>query len=183
MSVNQARFPAFSRVLHWLMAVMVLAMLFLGIGMASSVSERYRFLVAIHRPLGLAVLVLAAVRLVNRLLNPPPPLPDTIPKVERFAAKTSYILLYALMFLMPLLGWGMLSAAPYPIVIYGSLHLPPILPQDPTLYTWLRRLHTEFAFLLFAVFLAHLGAALMHGLIRRDGVLESMASFRPGRED
>jgi cytochrome b561 len=183
MSVNPARFPAFSRVLHWLMAVMILAMLFLGIGMASSLSERYRFLVAIHRPLGLAVLVLAAVRLVNRLLNPPPPLPDTIPPVERFAARTSYVLLYGLMFLMPLLGWGMLSAAPYPIVIYGSLHLPPILPQDPTLYSWLRRLHTDFAFLLFAVILAHLGAALMHGLIRRDGVLESMASWRPGSRD
>jgi cytochrome b561 len=183
MSADQARFPVFSRLLHWLMAVMVLAMLFLGIGMAATVSERYRFLVAIHRPLGLAILVLVAVRLVNRLLNPPPPLPETIPPVERFAAKTSYVMLYALMFIMPLLGWGMLSAAPYPIVIYGSLHLPPILPHDPTLYVWLRRLHTDFAFLLFAVFLAHLGAALMHGLIRRDGVLESMASWRPGSKD
>jgi cytochrome b561 len=79
MSVNRTQFPAFSRVLHWLMAVIVLAMLFIGIGMASSVSERYRFLVAIHRPLGLAILVLVAARLVNRLLNPPPPLPGTIP--------------------------------------------------------------------------------------------------------
>jgi cytochrome b561 len=184
MSVHQTQFPAFSRLLHWLMAVMVLAMLFLGVGMASSVSERYRLLVAIHRPLGLAILVLVAVRLVNRLLNPPPPLPDTLPPLERFAAKTSYVLLYALMFIMPLVGWGMLSAAPYPIVIYGSLQLPPILPHDPMLYAWLRRLHTDFAFLLFAVFLTHLGAALLHGLIRRDGVLESMASWRRrGNED
>ena len=159
------------------MAVMVLTMLFLGVGMAASVSARYRFLVAIHRPLGLAVLVLAAVRLINRLINPPPPLPDTMLPLQRAAAKGSHVLLYALMFLMPLLGWGMLSAAPYPIVIYGSLRLPPILPPDPALYAWLRQLHTVFAYLLFAVFLAHLGAALMHGLIRRDGVLESMASW------
>jgi cytochrome b561 len=159
------------------MAVMVLTMLFLGVGMAASVSARYRFLVAIHRPLGLAVLVLAAVRLINRLLNPPPSLPDTMLPLQRVAAKGSHVLLYALMFLMPLLGWGMLSAAPYPIVIYGSLRLPPILPSDPALYAWLRQLHTVFAYLLLAVFLAHLGAALMHGLIRRDGVLESMASW------
>src|ERR1700694_3771814 len=108
MNAHQQRFPAVSRLLHWLMAVMVLTMLFLGVGMAASVSERYRFLVAIHRPLGLAVLVLVAIRLVNRLLDPPPPLPDTMPPLQRFAAKASHVLLYALMFIMPVVGWGML---------------------------------------------------------------------------
>jgi cytochrome b561 len=183
MMLHRARFPLVSRVLHWLMAVMVLAMLFLGAGMAATLSERYRLLVAIHRPLGLAVLVLVAIRLINRLLNPPPPLPDSIPILQRVAAKASHVLLYALMFIMPLLGWGMLSAAPYPIVIYGSLRLPPILPQNPALHALLRQLHTDFAYLLFGVFLAHLGAALLHGLIRRDGVFESMASWGRRRGD
>ena len=183
MSVHQAGFPVVSRWLHWVMALMVLTMLFLGVGMAASVSERYRFLVAIHRPLGVAVLFLAAIRLVNRLINPPPALPDTLPPWQRIAAKASHVVLYALMFLMPLLGWGMLSAASYPIVIYGSLRLPAILPQDPTLYAWLRQLHTDFAYLLFAVFLLHLGAALMHGLIWRDGVFQSMASWGNRRTD
>ena len=177
MTAHQARFSLVSRVLHWLMALMVLAMLFIGTGMAASVSERYRFLIAIHRPLGLAVLILVAIRLVNRLINPPPPLPDSLPPLQRVAAKASHVLLYALMFIIPILGWGMLSAAPYPVVIYGSLRLPPILPQNPVLYSWLRELHGDFAYLLFAVFLAHLGAALMHGLIRRDGVFESMATW------
>jgi cytochrome b561 len=177
----QARFPFVSRVLHWLMALMVLAMLFIGTGMAASVSERYRFLIAIHRPLGLAVLILVAIRLINRLINPPPPLPDSLPPLQRVAAKASHVLLYALMFIIPLLGWGMLSAAPYPVVIYGSLRLPPILPQNPDLYSWLRELHGDFAYLLFAVFVVHLGAALMHGLIRRDGVFESMASWSSRR--
>jgi cytochrome b561 len=182
MNAHQARFSPLSRVLHWLMALMIVAMLFIGTGMAASVSERYRFLIAIHRPLGLAVLILVAIRLVNRLINPPPPLPDNLPPLQRVAAKASHVLLYALMFIIPLLGWGMLSAAPYPVVIYGSLRLPPILPQNPVLYSWLRELHGDFAYLLFAVFLVHLGAALMHGLIRRDGVFESMASWsRRGR--
>jgi cytochrome b561 len=72
----------------------------------------------------------------------------------------------------------MLSAAPYPIVIFGSLHLPPILPQNPILYVWLRLLHTYLAYLMFATFVVHFAAALMHALIRRDGVFESMASWR-----
>jgi cytochrome b561 len=72
----------------------------------------------------------------------------------------------------------MLSAAPYPIVFWGGPHLPPIVPQDPLTYAWLRRLHMTLALLLFATILLHFGAALFHALIRRDGVFESMASWR-----
>jgi len=175
---TQARFPAASRLLHWLMAPMIVAMLFIGVGMAATVSTRYDLLVSIHRPLGMAIFVLCVIRIVNRFINPPPELPDTLPSLQRFAAKASYIVLYALMFIMPLVGWGMLSAARYPIVLYGPLRLPPILPHDLTLYAWLRELHTDLAYLFFAAFLVHFGAALFHGLIRRDGVLESMASWR-----
>jgi cytochrome b561 len=175
---TRARFPSVSRLLHWLMAAMIVAILFIGVGMAASLSPRYELLVSIHRPLGIAIFVLCLVRIVNRFINPPPALPDTVPSLQRFAAKASHVLLYALMFIMPLVGWGMLSAARYPIVLYGQLRLPPILPHDLTLYAWLRDLHTGLAYLFFATFLAHFGAALFHGLIRRDGVLESMASWR-----
>ena len=174
----QENFPAASRLLHWLMAPMIVAMLFIGVGMAASVSTRYALLVSIHRPLGVAILLLCVVRIVNRFINPPPILPDTIPSLQRFAAGASHVVLYALMFMMPLIGWGMLSAARYPIVLYGPLRLPPILPHDLTLYAWLRGLHTGLAYLLFATVLAHFGAALFHGLIRRDGVFRSMASWR-----
>ena len=175
---TQTRFPAASRLLHWLMALMIVAMLFIGVGMAASLSPRYEILVSIHRPLGIAILVLCLARIVNRFINPPPELPDTVPSLQRFAAKASHIVLYTLMLIMPLIGWGMLSAARYPIVLYGPLRLPPILPHDLTLYAWLRDLHTVLAYLFFATFLAHFGAALFHGLIRRDGVLASMASWR-----
>jgi cytochrome b561 len=175
---TQARFPAVSRLLHWLMAAMIVAMLFIGVSMAASVSARYELLVSIHRPLGIAIFVLCVIRFVNRFINPPPELPDTVPSLQRFAAKASHIVLYALMFVTPLVGWGMLSAARYPIVLYGPLRLPPILPHDLMLYVWLRDLHTDLAYLFFAIFLAHFGAALFHGLIRRDGVLASMASWR-----
>jgi cytochrome b561 len=176
--IPQARFPAASRILHWLMAPMIVAMLFIGVGMAASVSRRYELLVSIHRPLGIAIFVLCVLRIVNRLINPPPELPDAVPSLQRAAAKASHVVLYALMFIMPLVGWGMLSAARYPIVLYGPLQLPPILPHDLTLYAWLRNLHTDLAYLFFATFLAHFGAALFHGLIRRDGVFASMTSWR-----
>jgi cytochrome b561 len=173
---NHQRFSASSRLLHWVMAVLVLAMLFIGVGMVTSVSQRYHLLLAIHRPLGMAILILVVIRVINRLIYKPPPLPASLPPIQRLAATASHLLLYALMFAMPLIGWGMFSAGGYPIILFGPWALPPILPQNPALYAVLRESHTVLAYLLFLTFLAHLGAALFHGLIRRDGVLESMAS-------
>jgi cytochrome b561 len=178
MTQRPQRFTAFSRLLHWLMAVLVLAMLAIGVGMVSSVSERYHLLLSIHRPLGIAILALVVIRLVNRLLNPAPALPTHLPLWPRAAAKLSHIVLYALMLALPLVGWAMLSAGGYPIVLYAPLQLPPLLSRDPMLYALLRQAHTYLAYLLFATFLAHLGAALLHALIHRDGVFASMAPWR-----
>jgi cytochrome b561 len=116
-------FTRLSKALHWTMAVMILAMLFIGVGMVSSVTERYSLLVAIHRPLGIAILLLVIVRIINRLRHAPPPLPAHMQWWERLAAKASHLVLYALMLLQPLVGWAMLSAGAYPIVLFGSLHL------------------------------------------------------------
>ena len=102
------------------MAVMVLAMLFIGVGMAASVSERYHLLVSIHKPLGMAILVLVVIRFINRLFSRVPPLPAHLALWQKLAATMSHYLLYALMFALPLVGWGMLSAARYPIVLYGA---------------------------------------------------------------
>ena len=88
------------------MAVMVLAMLFIGVGMAASVSERYHLLVSIHEPLGIAILVLVVIRFINRLLSPPPPPPAHLALWQRLAATMSHYLLYALMFVLPLVGWA-----------------------------------------------------------------------------
>ena len=168
------RFNLLARFLHWTMAVLMLAMLLIGLGMVSTVSPRYHELLSIHRSIGVVILVLAAVRLLNRVLNPQPPLPPDLPSWQTALAKLSYLLLYALMFSLPLVGWAMLSAAGYPIMLFGSVHLPPILPHDVRIYALLRAAHTYLAFLLTAVFIAHLGAALFHALIRRDRVLQSM---------
>ena len=63
----------------------------------------------------------------------------------------------------------------------SSVRLPAILSPDPGLYASLRELHTDFALLFYAVILVHLGAALMHAWIRRDGVFRSMAGGRSAR--
>ena len=174
------RFSASSRLLHWTMAAMVLTMLCIGVAMVVSLGD-YHVLVSIHRPLGIAILILVVVRFANRLLHPPPPFPRTVSALERRVATASELFMYALMAALPLVGWGMLSAARYPIVLFGSVHLPFILPHDAMLYAALRRAHTILAYLFFLTFMAHVGAILFHTLIVRDGTLERMApwSIRP----
>ena len=173
-----SQFVPAARALHWLMALMIVSMLFIGVGMVTSVSERHDWLLAIHKPLGVAIFVLAVVRLIVRLRNPPPPLPADLPAIQKFAAYASHYLLYALMLTIPLVGWAMLSAGGYPVMLSHALRLPPIFPVNAAAFAVLRHLHAWLAALLLLTFLAHLGAALYHGLIRRDGVLSSMTGIR-----
>lgn len=174
MSAQPNHFAPLARLLHWLMALMIIAMLFIGAGMVASVSERHQWLIHLHKPLGIAILVLVIVRLVVRFSTRQPPLPADLPGWQTVAAKASHVLLYVLMLILPLLGWAMLSAAGDPVMLGSSLQLPAILPANAQLFALLRKAHGFLAYLLFLTVLLHLAAALFHGWVRRDGVLESM---------
>jgi cytochrome b561 len=169
------RFTPLQRALHWLMAACILTMLFVGVGMVSTLMPKYLPLIAFHKSLGALILVLALIRLGVRLRYGAPPLPVDLPEPMKLAAHLSHYVLYALMIAMPILGWAMLSAANYPVVLFGGLHLPPIAPQSDSLHTQLWNAHYYLAFLFFAVVLLHLAAALFHALVRRDGVYQTMA--------
>ena len=177
MAARQWQFTVLMRFFHWLMAAMVLAMLGIGVAMVTSLANYHR-LISIHRPLGILVLIVVVIRFVNRRRSTLPPFPETMSLQERSIASASERLLYTLLFLLPLVGWGMLSAARYPIVLYGSIHLPPILPHSILLYAVLRKTHTILAYLLFLAFLAHFGAVLFHTLVVRDGMFSRMAPWR-----
>lgn len=175
MITTRYRFTVPQRILHWLMAICILTMLFIGVGMLSTVAPKYLTLVQIHKPLGIAILLLALIRLGLRLRYGAPALPADLPEPMKLAAHLSHYAFYALMIGMPLLGWGMLSAAHYPVVLFGGVHLPSILPLSDSLHTILWNAHRYLAFAFFALILLHLAAALFHALIRHDGVFAAMA--------
>ena len=175
MTTDRKRFAVPQRLLHWLMALCILSMLFIGVGMVSTAAPRYLTLVQIHKPLGIAILVLVLIRLALRFYYGSPSLPADLPEPMKLAAYSSQVILYALMIAMPLLGWGMLSAAAYPVVLFGSVYLPPILPVSASLHTLLWHAHYYLAFAFFSIILMHIAAILFHKLIRRDGVFETMA--------
>lgn len=165
-----ATFHPLARLLHWGMAVLILAMLFIGVSMVGDLSPRHSLFIQLHKATGLGLLVLVLIRIGVRLSLPHPPLPGDLPVLQRLAAGASHLLLYGLMLGMPLLGWAMQSAGGYPL----PLQLPSIAPHDLQLYAVLRQAHGLLGYLLFATLLLHLGAALVHALVRRDGVLRSM---------
>ena len=184
MTVRRTRFAAPQRVLHWLMAICILSMLFIGIGMISTVTPKYLTLMQIHKLLGIVVLVLAPARLLLRFVYGAPALPPNLPFVEKLAAESSQYILYALMIGMPLIGWGMLSASSHPVILFGNVHLPPILPVNPTLYTLLRDAHYCLALAFFALILMHFAAMIFHKLVKNDGLFETMAPvLTTGRPD
>ena len=176
----EQRFPLAIRLLHWTMAALILAMLFVGVGMVSTAGPAYVALLALHRPLGIAVLVLALCRLVIRLATRTPPLPADLVPAQVVAAKAVHVLLYLAMIGMPLIGWAMLSAGGYPVHMAGGVNLPPLFGVNRVLFGLLRLLHTLGGLAFFALILGHLTIALIHGFIRRDSVLRSML-FGKGR--
>lgn len=172
-----ARFTLPSRVLHWLMAPMVVGQLLIGVTMVAALSY-YPLLLAIHRPLGLLILAFAVVRLANRLTHRPPAFLATMSKTERRIATWSEYLLYGLLLVQPLTGWAMLSAARFPITLLGPLALPGIAPRNIDVFAVLRECHNAFGLLLFLAFTAHMTAVLFHTLVLRDRLLDRMALWR-----
>jgi cytochrome b561 len=178
MTDTSQRFTLLQRFLHWLMAACILAILFIGVGMRSTVAPKYVPLLSTHKTLGIVILVLALIRLVVRYFTGIPALPADMPAPMKLAAHLSHYALYAAMIGMPLIGWAMMSAGAYPVVLYGGIRLPAILPQSDWLHALLWNAHSLLAYAFFYLILLHLAAALFHALIRRDGVFESMAGGR-----
>jgi cytochrome b561 len=168
------RFSLATRLLHWVMAPLLLAMLLVGTGMVATVSHWRLTLLALHKPLGVALLVLALLRLALRLAGATPPLPRTMPVPLRVAAHASHWLLYGCMLAMPLIGWAMLSAGGFPL----PLHLPSLLTPDVAAYAALRSLHTVVGEAFYLLVIGHVLAGLMHALLLRDGVFRAISLRR-----
>jgi len=167
-----------ARLLHWVMAVLILAMLFIGAAMVATVGPDRIPLFEAHKVLGAFVLILVLARIAVRLRKDAPALPDEIPGPVQGMIRLSHLGFYGLMLVMPLIGWAMQSAAGNPVMLMGTLHLPPLVDPDAGLFALLRPLHRWLAYLWFFLIVGHAMAALYHGFVRRDGILQSMTTAR-----
>lgn len=176
-----ARYTRTAVGLHWLIAGLIFAALFMGWTMtAMELSPGKLQLFNYHKWVGVTVLALALLRIGWRFGHRPPPL-EPVPAWQRLAAHASHVLLYVLMLALPLSGWAYSNATGYPIVYLGKIPLPDLVGRDKVLAEQLVRVHGTLAVLLAVIVSLHVLAALEHHFIRRDSTLRRMLSWR-GRE-
>jgi len=179
------RYGTVAMTFHWIIALLVITNICLGLYMGElSRDDPMKFTVfQIHKSVGLTVLVLSVLRLLWRLVNPVPPLPAGMNPALKFAAHVSHFVLYFLIIAIPLTGYIMVSASPLGNgTSYFFLFDWPNLPLftgmtraqlHPIHETW-ETAHVVLAWSAIVLVPIHIGAALYHGLIRRDGVLSRM---------
>lgn len=164
-----------ARRIHWIMALLVILVIPLGFAMMNMDSGPTQDrLFDLHRSIGFTILCLAVVRVVVRILNPPPPPPDSMPRSLWMAANTVHYALYALVFVMPVLGWLASNAFGSSVSIFGLFTLPNIIAKNDALADLFGDWHARLGFLMTALVILHAGAGLWHGVVRRDGVFSRM---------
>lgn len=177
------RYHPLARALHWVLALAIVGNFALGVYMSDLPFSPARLqYYSWHKWAGVLVLAFSAVRLVTRLMAPPPPLPLNIeaamPGWQKLAHHATHIGLYALFFAVPLSGWAYSSAAGFPVVLFGVLELPDFVAASESLADALKPLHKFSAFAMAALVLLHVAGALKHQIVDRDGLVQRMGFGR-----
>jgi len=164
--------------LHWLVALLIIGGFAVGVTMVDlPLSPTKARVFAYHKWAGLTVLGLAAVRLAWRLTHPAPPdLP--MPLWQARVARATHVLLYVLMFAVPVLGWLYTSAAGFPVVYFKLIQIPDLVAKDKELAELLKPVHGALAWSLAVLVALHVAAALKHHFLERDATLRRMLSWR-----
>ncbi|WP_199553837.1 cytochrome b [Sandaracinobacteroides hominis] len=187
MSQTDVQRSSYSRIaitLHWLIALLLIGNFLGGLllddlfNSPDAGTRRLGFtVVQLHKSIGLTVLTLTLLRLAVRLVSPPPPLPAHMTRIERLLSRVTHGTFYALMILIPLSGWAMVSASPlgFPTMWFGLFEWPhlPITPGKQGADA-ASEAHEILAFSAAALVVLHVAAALKHHFWDRDDVLARM---------
>ncbi|MFO1238334.1 MAG: cytochrome b/b6 domain-containing protein [Alphaproteobacteria bacterium] len=175
--------------LHWAIAAAILYMIWLGDYMTEA--EDYAAY-QLHKSLGITILAFSLLRLLLRLVDPPPPLPAAMPRWERWAAHATHWAFYTLMIGIPLSGWALITASPSGDMIrtriWGALELPALpwlksVADREAVADRLEDLHGALGTALLVLLALHVLAALKHHVWNRDTVLSRMLPFLPAPKE
>ncbi len=164
---------------HWLHAALIVATLPLGVIIGNAAPGKFsdaamNNLYNAHRSFGFLVLAVAVLRVAVRVSKGAPPPVPTLTPVERIASGAVHHLLYVMIFLVPLLGWAGTSAYRAEISVFGLFNLPHFVAENRALSEKLLGAHGAAAMFMALLVAAHVGGALMHLVVKRDGVFRRM---------
>lgn len=191
--MSSHRYNSVAISLHWLIAILLTGLVVVGKFVNSlEADDPFRFeLIQWHKSFGIMALLLVAFRLLWRLTHNPPLLPSALSRLERIGAGSAHLLLYLLMFLIPLSGWVMVSASPLNLStqLFGLIpwpHLPilPELPDKAVIAEQFVEYHHLLVQVLMTVVAVHVAAALRHQFFVKDNVMSRMLlSVEHGRDN
>jgi cytochrome b561 len=168
------RYGAVAQLFHWAIVALVITQFVLA-RRAEGLSPVAKIgVLATHKSVGITILGLALLRLTWRLFNPVPPLPAGTPRWQDRAAHVSHFLLYALLFITPVLGWLMSSARNFSVSWFGLVQLPDVIAPNRATYETLHEAHEIMAYSLAGIAIVHAAAALKHHFFDRNDVLRRM---------
>jgi cytochrome b561 len=175
---SRARYTAVAQAFHWIIAALIVVQFTLAWTADDLPLGMHKLaLLARHKSFGMTVLMLAVLRLGWRLFNPAPPLPEGMSKIETFLARATHMAFYVLLFAMPLSGLAMSSAKNYSVSWFGVFTWPNLIAPNERWFDILRSTHEVLSYLLFAVAILHILAALKHHFWNKDDVLTRMLPF------
>lgn len=181
MNGNSLSVAAYSRgavVLHWLIAALIVANFLLAELSEDMAREDRMAMMGNHKAIGLTILGLTVLRIVWRLIRPAPPLVETLKAWEAALAKVTHGLLYFLMLAIPLSGWGLVSGKGNPVSLFGLINVPALLVgPDKAVNDVFHELHEVFATAMLVLFVIHVGAAIKHMVVDKDGTMARMAPW------
>jgi cytochrome b561 len=170
------RYSAPARFFHWAIALLMLIVLPVGliIDRFYEVEWAKNLLYFIHENLGVTIWLLVLARLAWRFMSPPPPLPADTPAMIRLAAHGTHIALYVILLAQPIGGFIGTNAAGFPLDFFGLIPLPNPTGENEALSQLVLRWHWITGLALAVILVAHVGGALYHLVIRKDGVFQRM---------
>lgn len=172
----ERQYSPVAKFLHWVVAACVIFIIPAGILMVNvDLPDSLRNnIYSLHKAFGVLILALMAARIGYRLTAGAPPTPDVLTPTQYAVSRAVHFTLYLLLVAMPILGWAGTSAFPAPVPFFGLFELPALVGKDRELSELLLTIHSYLGFFLAGLAVLHIGAALYHGLVRRDGVLSRM---------
>lgn len=172
------RYDGIAQLLHWVIAALIVTQFVLA-NLAEDAPSTMQKLAMFtrHKSFGMTVLMLAVIRLVWRLANPPPALPAGMKSYERNLAKLTHVVFYVLLFAIPLSGWLMSSARGFTVSWFGVFSWPDLIAKNQDTFELLKEVHETLAGTLFFVAILHILAALKHHFWNKDDVLKRMLPF------
>lgn len=175
--------PSYGRVdcaVHWLVAALAVIVVSLGWAIAGAPRNTHArdLLLVLHRSVGLTILAVMLFRTGWRWRHPAPPLPLSVARLERVLARCTHVCLYLLFIVMPIAGYVNAAAAGHSVSVFGVVSIPPLLHENDRLSQLAIAFHLVGQYLIYFFVILHVAGALLHGIVRRDGVLERMLPVR-----